>query len=556
MGRPEARTLGNLLDELAESAPDAPALIFQDRTYTFGDFRQRTDSLAMGLLRLGIRKGAHVAVLMGNRPEWLLADFACAKIGATLVGVNTWFRRKELEYVLTHSNASVLVLADRMLGNDYVDTLAEICPELARPSSTPLRSARLPALRWVICLGEARLAGMLSFEDVVDLGARESVAALRDVQHTVGPKDVANILYTSGTTAFPKGIMLAHGDLIANGFDIGERQHLTERDRLWLGVPLFFSLASANAVMAVLTHGGSIALQEYFQSEEAMRIIQEHRCTVFYGMPNMVQAMEADPKRGAYDLSSLRTGVTIGPPESIRRAAELGPERICNVYGMTETYGNCAVTDANEPLETRMHSQGAPLPGMDIRIVDPEPRRRDISPDEPDELDENLAPGEIGEIRVTGYVTPGYYNDEALTRETFDEHGYLRTGDLGYLDGDNRLHYVGRSKDMIKTGGINVSPLEVEALLVAHDKVQQAHVLGVPDPVKDEIVVAVVELSEGEEASEEEIRSYCRDRVASYKIPVHVVFVRDRDLPRTATGKIQKNVLTGQVEKRIRPGIR
>ena len=539
MQRPKARTLGDLLDELVTHSPDKPALLFEDETYTFGEFQKQVDLFAGGLLHLGVRKGSQVAVLMGNRPEWLFVDFACAKIGARLVGVNTWFRRSELEYVLSHSDAEVLVLVDRLLSNDYAAMLAEICPELPRRSSGPLRSASLLALRRVVCLGATRLEGMLAFEDVVDLGRGVSEDSLAEAQTGVGPKDVANILYSSGTTAFPKGIMLAHGDMIANGFDIGERQHLDEHDRLWLGVPLFFSLASANAVMAILTHGGSIAIQEHFHPEGAMRIIQERRCTVFYGMPNVVQAIDAHPRRGDFDLSSLRTGVTIGPPESIRRTAQLGPARICNVYGMTETYGNCAVTDADDPLETRMHTQGRPLPGMEITIVDPE-------------SDQTVPTGEVGEIRVRGYLTPGYYNAESLTEETFDEAGYLRTGDQGSLDDDGRLHYVGRSTEMIKTGGINVSPLEVEAFLLTHEKVRQAHVIGIPDPVKDEVVAAVLELNEDREASADEVKEYCRGRIASYKVPAHVLFVPDDELPRTATGKVQKNLLAEWVVGRLR----
>jgi fatty-acyl-CoA synthase len=353
-------------------------------------------------------------------------------------------------------------------------------------------------------------------------------ATFAAAQQAVAASDICYILYTSGSTAAPKGVTLAHGPLIANGFDIGERQHLRATDRLWLAAPLFWSFGSANALPAIMTHGGCIVLQEIFEAGEALALIERERCSVYYGMGNMARALlehEDHPRRR---LGAMRTGLTIGPPEDIAMTIEaLGAAELCNVYGSTETYGNCAVTDANDPLPLRLHSQGQPLPGMTIRTVDLLTRQP-------------LPAGEIGELAVRGYVTPGYFQAPEIDAEAFDREGYFLTGDLGSTEADGRVRFRGRLKEMIKTGGINVAPLEIEQVLLQHPDTVQAHVVGVPDQSKGEVVAAVIELRAGAIADTASIVAFCRERLASYKVPVRLAIRSAAEFPLTPTGKIHK----------------
>ncbi|HEY4857715.1 MAG TPA: fatty acid--CoA ligase family protein, partial [Xanthobacteraceae bacterium] len=324
----------------------------------------------------------------------------------------------------------------------------------------------------------------------------------------------------SGSTAAPKGVTLAHGPLIANGFDIGERQHLRASDRLWLAVPLFWSFGSANALAAIMTHGGCVVLQESFEAGEALALIERERCSVYYGMSNMARALLEHGDHPRRRLGAMRTGLTIGPPEDIAMTiAALGAGELCNVYGSTETYGNCAVTDADDPLALRLHSQGLPLPGMTIRAVDLATRRP-------------LPQGEIGELAVGGYVTPGYYRAPELDAEAFDRDGYFLTGDLGTIEPDGRIRFLGRLKEMIKTGGVNVAPLEVEQVLLQHPDIVQAYVVGVPDRSKGEIVAAAVELRGGAATDPAAIVAFCRERLASYKVPARLALRTAAQLPR------------------------
>jgi fatty-acyl-CoA synthase len=322
--------------------------------------------------------------------------------------------------------------------------------------------------------------------------------------------------------------MLAHGDVIDNGFHIGERQHLTGADRVWLAVPLFWSFGSANALPAILTHGGCVVLQESFEAGRALELLERERCSVYYGMANMARAILEHPERRQRRLDAMRTGLTIGPPEDIEMTMDaVAARELCNVYGATETYGNCAVTDAHDPLPLRLHTQGQPLPGMEIRVVHPEMRHP-------------LPPGEVGELAVRGWITPGYYRAPELDAHAFDLDGYFLTGDLGLIGDDGRVRFRGRLKEMIKTGGINVAPLEVEQVLLQHPDVKQAYVVGVPDRERDEIVAAALELRPGAPADARAIVAFCRERLASYKVPSRLAFRKADEFPHTPTGKIHK----------------
>jgi fatty-acyl-CoA synthase len=526
--RPRSETLGDLLDEIAAATPHSLAVVFRDERLDYAALKVRADGFARALLAAGVRRGDRVALLVTNRTEWLVAAFGATKIGAVMAAISTFSTPRELGWTLEHCGASVLVTLDAFRGRSFLGALRDLCPELARSAPGALQSAKLPALHTVVTVQGGPTAGVFSLADFFARGAGVGTAELAAAQRKVRSEDICYILYTSGSTAAPKGVTLAHAPLIANAFDIGERMHLTATDSVWLAVPLFWSFGSANALPALMTHGGAIVLQESFDPGEAIALIERERCTVYYGVANMARAMREHPAHPGRRLGAMRTGLTIGPPENIAMTIEVvGAAELCNVYGATETYGNCAVTDAHDPLDQRLHSQGLPLPGMTIRAVDRVTR-------------EALLAGEVGELVVEGYVTPGYYSAPELDADAFDERGGFLTGDLGSIDRDGRVRFRGRFKEMIKTGGINVAPLEVEEVLLQHPDIVQAHVVGVPDAAKGEIVAAAVEPRSGAAADAAAIIAFCRDRLASYKVPARLTFYTPDQLPRTPTGKIHK----------------
>ncbi len=516
---PTSRTLPDLLDELAARHPDREALVGGTQRFSYAALRAAVRALAKGLHAAGVRKGDKVGILMGNRPEWIVADFAITLLGGVMVGLNTWATAAELEYLLDHSDTKLLITADRFLKYDYLALLDELQPH----------RQRLPRLERIFCLGKATRPGYGRFEDLAALGVDVPDATIDAAQRAIAPTDLAYLLYTSGSTSRAKGVQLQHFALIENMWAIGERMHMSGDDRLWLGISLFWGFGCENAMIAVMTHGGTVVLQEHFEAEAALALIARERCSVFYGTPNMVQALNDHPARSRHDLASLRRGGTLGAPEQMLRAIALVPD-ICQVYGLTETYGNCAVTNADDPAELRMQTMGRPLPGVEIRIVDPETgARRGVD--------------EVGEIRVKGYVTTGYYKDPERTAASFDQDGFFMTGDLGLIDAGGSVRFRGRIKEMVKTGGINVAPIEVEEVLLAHTAVRLAFVVGVPDAARDEVLGAVIIPHRPESVTAEELTQHCRRVLAAYKLPRLFRFVAETDLPLTVTGKIQKNRL-------------
>jgi fatty-acyl-CoA synthase len=519
MAMPKAKTAMALIDEMAARHPGREALVSGTERYDWAEFRDRTRTLAKGLHAAGVRRGDKVAILMGNRAEWLFADFAIMALGGVMVAANTWATARELAYQLSHSECKVLIMSAGFLKRDYATLIAEARAE----------EYDLSALQRVFCLSDGPPPnGMEPFETLWSLGAEVPDAAIDAAQAAVEGPDIACLLYTSGSTALPKGVPLQHFALVENMWGIGERLRLTADDRLWLAVSLFWGLGCENALFAVWTHGCCIVLQEHFDAGEALRLIEAERCTIFYGTPNMTLALQEHPDCATRNLSSFRTGATLGSPEQILRLVDLGVPEICQVYGLTETYGNCTLNDAHDTLARRTETIGTALPGNDIIIVDVESGSR-------------LAQGETGEIRLKGYVTPGYYKDPEKTAEAFDDESYFRTGDLGFFDEDGYLYFRGRTKEMIKTGGINVSPAEIEEVLLEHGAVELAYVIGLKDERRDEIVAAVIVAREAIEA--EALIARCREVLASYKVPRKVKFVEPADLPLTSTGKLQKNRL-------------
>jgi fatty-acyl-CoA synthase len=535
--RPRSQTLGALLDEITAARPDAEAVVFRGERLTYAALRAQVDTLARGLLALGVKRGDRVVLLLPNRPEWLIGAFAAAKTGATVVAVSTFSAPREIEWTLEHAQPRLIITMEFFRGREYLSAIHAVCPELASAAPGALNCARLPELRAVVSIDERRHDGVVPWAALLEGTSAVNATALAVTQTAVTPEDVAFVLYTSGSTATPKGVMLAHGGIIANGFDIGERMHLTERDRVWLSVPLFWSFGSANALPAILTHGGCFVLQDSFEPGEALALLDGEGCSVYYGMANMARAILEHPDRARRPLAAMRTGLTIGLPEDVQMTMEaLNARELCNVYGATETYGNCAVTDAHDPVDLRLTTQGLPLPGMTIYAVDPETGRR-------------LPAGEIGELRVKGYLTPGYYREPEQTRAAFDPDGAFRTGDLGVVREDGRVSFRGRIKELIKTGGANVAPLEVEAILMTHPAVQQAYVVGVADRARGEVGAAAIELRPGASVTAEALTTFCRERLASYKVPARIVFRTAEQFPRTATGKVQKPRLREELER-------
>lgn len=518
MDMPTSRTVADLMDEMAERYPEQAFIVCGDERLTYAQFRERTRELAKGLYQLGIRNGDHVALLMGNQTEFLLALFAVGLLGGTTVTLNTWYKAHELNYVLNHSDAKMVIMADRFLSQNYVDILSEL--------NVP--GDGIPAIANVICVSDQRYPGLLDYRDVVAGASGIGDAELDAIQAEVNPEDIAFLLYTSGTTAFPKGAQLQHFALVENMWHIGERLHLVPGDRLWLGVTLFWGFACENALFAMMTHAGCLVLQHHFEPGEAMRLIEQERCTVYYGMPNMTTAILEHPDFAKRELSSLRTGITLGTPDVMRPACDgLGVTQICQCYGLTEVYGNCALNDAHDPQAVRCDTVGKALPGTEMVIADPETH-------------EPLPNGELGEIKIQGYVMPGYYKAEDKNREAFDQDGYFLSGDIGWKDEQGYFHFHSRLKGMIKSGGINIAPAEVEMYLMKQPGISNVAVVGVPDPVKTEVLAACIVPKPGADLDAVAIQAACKANLASYKVPHYLRFITPDDLTMTPTGKVQK----------------
>jgi fatty-acyl-CoA synthase len=519
--RPRSRHLAELVAELAQAAPAAPAVICAGATLSAAELDERVDAFAAALRTLGVGRGSTVGLLCTNRLEWLCTAFGAMRLGARVAAFNTFVKAWDLDYMLEHSGADVLVLQARFRSRDFIAMVTELLPELEHGSWS---SERYPRLRAVVAIGPgARPAGVRALEDVLADGAAAPVAG---AEHTSAADD-AFVLYTSGSTARPKAVPLQQYAVIENGFSIGERMGLRGGDRVWISVPLFWAYGATNALPATLTHGGVLVLQPAFHPGEALELIERHQATVAYTLPNMTNALLAHPEFDARRTASLRTGLTLGSAADLERTArELAVPEICNIYGGTENYGNCCVTPADWPLERKLDCQGPPLPGVELKIADEDGTVR--------------PPGGIGEVRVRGYVMRGYLGAPAAA-EAFDQDGWYRTGDLAWLDDDGCLHFFARSTEMIKTGGINVAPTEVEQFLVGHEEVDQVAVVGVEDPQAGQAVVAFVVAAPGHAPDPAGLRVWCAETIAGYKVParIHVV----DELPRTGTGKLARREL-------------
>ena len=532
--RPVSRTLGGLLEELAARGPGRPAILHRGGAITYRELWSEAVAAAKALLSLGVRRGDRVGVLMGNQPEWMTTCFGAAAIGATCVPLNTWYKRDEIEWTLRHCGVKVLVGTASFLKHDYLATFRDLVPELDRAEPGAIASSRLPQLK---AIGFIDGIGGPRWSDIRAAGAGIADERFWAAAAEVTPDDIALILYTSGSTAEPKGVLLRHGSLIENGFDTGTRRQITEQDVVWLGAPLFYGLGAANAMPATITHGAALVLQDYFEAGRAIETIQATRATVYYGAGagNMSQAIVDHPSFSKAKLATLERG-NAGMSAAFKRITliEMGIHGATGAYGLTETYGHATGHHPDDPLDVKLNTNGTALPGFEIVIVDPDNGRR-------------LGPGETGLVLVGGHVTAGYYDAPEQTADVIRADGFLDTGDLGHLDAGGRLVFHSRLKSVIKSGGINISPLEIEQILSEHPDIRDVHVLGVPDPVRGEVPVAFVH---GRAAlREDDVKDYVRERVASFKVPHRILF--RTEFPRLSSGKVAGQLLAEEALREL-----
>ena len=525
-------TVGGLLDDIAGRFPDNEALVYVERglRYSYREFNERCRQVAKGLLRMGVKKGDHLSIWAYNVPEWVVLQFATAKIGAVLVTVNTSYKSAELEYILNQSDSGTLFLVRSFKDTDYVETLGNVVPELAGSRPGELVSAKLPFLKNVVFIGEETPAGMLNFEQIVELGLEVPDEELAAVERTLSWHDVINMQYTSGTTGFPKGVMLTHFNVVNNGFNIGECMRFTEKDRLCIPVPFFHCFGCVLGVMACVTHGSTMVPVEIFDPLKVLQAIEKERCTAVHGVPTMFIAELEHPRFAEFDLSSLRSGIMAGsncPIEVMRRVIrDMHAGEITIAYGQTESSPVITQTRTDDPLELKVSTVGKVLPNVELKIIDIE-------------TGAELPPGKQGELCTRGYlVMKGYYKMPEETAKAIDADGWLHTGDLAVMDENGYCKITGRIKNMIIRGGENIYPREIEEFLYTHAKISDVQVYGVPDRKYGEQVMAAVVLKKGCEMTEEEAKEFCRGRIANYKIPKYVRFVDA--YPMTASGKIQK----------------
>ncbi len=525
-------TVGGMLEEMAERYPGHECLLYSDRPFrkTYSEFNSICNSVAKSFMKMGIKKGDHVAMWATNVPEWLITLFATAKIGAVLVTVNTNYKIFELEYLLKQSDSNTLVLIDGFKDSNYIQILNELCPEIKDSKPGELNIEKFPFLKNVISVSENKYPGMFGWSDMLDMGSDISDDELYAISSSLDCHDVINMQYTSGTTGFPKGVMLTHYNIINNGKCIGDCMHFTHEDRLCIPVPFFHCFGLVLAVMACVTHGTTMIPLEYYQPLKVMQTIQQEKCTAVYGVPTMFIGILEHPEFNNYDYSSLRTGIMSGSPCPVKYMElvvdKMNMKDITIPYGQTEASPVCTQTRIGDSLERRVATVGRALPFIECKIVNPETGR-------------DLPDGVPGEFVARGYnVMKGYYKMPEATSQAIDADGWLHTGDLAVRDEHGYYKITGRIKDMIIRGGENIYPKEIEEFLYTLPEIKDVQVIGVPSRAYGEEIMACVVLKEGCTMTEDEVKNAVRLHMARHKTPKYVSFVDS--FPMTASGKIQK----------------
>lgn len=532
-------TIDQALGEAVErwSHNEAVVACHQNIRWSFKQLDEAASEFAAGLLALGLEPGDRIGIWSPNNIEWVVTQFATAKAGLILVNINPAYRIGELEYALNKVECKSIVIAQQFKSSNYVEMLNKLAPELATAKPGELKAERLTHLKSVICIGHDEVPGMYRYSDIQSAGGAQQHDKLADIATRLQPDDPINIQFTSGTTGMPKGATLTHFNIVNNGYFTGRAMKLSESDRLCIPVPLYHCFGMVMGVLTCITNGSTMVFpDEAFEPASVLAAVANEKCTALHGVPTMFIAELDHPQFADYDLSTLRTGVMAGAPcpvEVMKRVfEEMNMHEVTIAYGMTETSPVSFQSSTDDTMDKRVSTVGRIHPHVEVRIVDEDGRI--------------VGRGDKGELCTRGYsVMLGYWNDEEKTNESIDAAGWMHTGDLATMDDEGFCNIVGRVKDMIIRGGENVYPREIEEYLYRHPKVQDVAVFGVPDKKFGEQVAAWVKVRDGENASEDEIRDYCREQIAHYKVPAYIRFVED--FPMTVTGKIQKFVMRDQM---------
>jgi len=533
---------GMFAETVARFGPrEAAVFRGQGRRMTYYELDREVDRLAGGLLAIGLEKGDRIGIWSPNRAEWLITQFATARIGLIMVNINPAYRLSEVEYALNKVGCKALITADRFKSSDYLDMIATLAPELASCTPGALKSERLPSLRSVIRLGVEKTPGMFNFDEVCEIGGPAQQLRLDSITRDLDPDDPINIQFTSGTTGSPKGATLTHYNIVNNAYFTVRTMGFTEADRLCIPVPLYHCFGMVLGTLGSVTTGSSVVFPgEAFDAGETLAAVSAERCTALYGVPTMFIAMLDHPDFAAHDFSSLRTGIMAGAPcpiEVMRRVVkDMHMPEVTIGYGMTETSPISFQSSVDDGLDERVSTVGRIHPHVEVKIVDDSGHTVDV--------------GESGELCTRGYsVMRGYWNDEERTHEAIDPGGWMHTGDLAEIDARGYCNIVGRVKDMVIRGGENVYPREIEEFLYRHPKIAEVQVFGVPDEKYGEELAAWIVLQPGETVTDEEIRAYCKGNIAHYKVPRYIRF--REALPMTVTGKPQKFLMREEMVEEL-----
>lgn len=531
-------TVGELLEFQAKKYPENDAVVYADRNLrmNYTEFNETCREAARGFMKLGLQKGEHMAVWSSNTPEWLVTQFASGKMGAVLVTVNTNYRSAELEYLLKQSDSTTIILSEQFKDASYIEMLYEIVPELRTSEPGKVESSKLPYLKNVIIMGEKRFPGTYRWQDILDMANDITEDELDSRMAALEQNDVINMQYTSGTTGFPKGVMLSHRNIVNNAYNVASAMKLTHQDRLCIPVPFFHCFGCVLGTLACATVGATMVPVQEFSPKAVLETVEKEKCTALHGVPTMFIAELNDQDFEKYNLSTLRTGIMAGsncPIEVMKAVNEkMGATEITIAYGQTEASPVITQTRTDDPLEVRVETVGKALPFVEVKIVQPGTMAE-------------VPRGVQGELCTRGYhVMEGYYKNPDATKEAIDGEGWLHTGDLAVMDENGYCRVTGRLKDMIIRGGENIYPREIEEFLYRHPQILDVQVVGIPDSVFGEEVMAWIIMKEGESATAAEIKEYCTGKISKHKIPRYIEFTNG--YPMTASGKIQKFKLREQ----------